>query len=154
MVTITCAMTEEEIRSVKNLFKEYAEQLGIDLSFQEFGRELEEFPGEYTPPDGRLLLAQDGGRGVGCVGLRRIAENICEMKRLYVNPEYRRKRVGRTLAERIIEEARTIGYRYMRLDTLPWMEEALELYRSLGFVTIEPYRYNPVKGAVFMELQL
>lgn len=150
MITIVHA-GEEYIGYIRQLFTEYAVSLGIDLSFQDFKKELEELPGEYTPPDGRLLLAQYNGHDAGCVGLRKITTEICEMKRLYVKPKFRRKGIGRNLATAIIEEARRIGYVRMRLDTLPSMKNAMALYHSLGFKPTKPYRYNPIEGAIFME---
>ncbi len=145
---------EEYLNYIRRFFIEYNDSLGIDLSFQDFEKELRELPGDYVPPNGRLLLAVYDKHVAGCVGLRKIAERICEMKRLYVKPGFRGKGISRKLAVTVIEEARKIGYVSMRLDTLPWMEEAIALYRSLGFKSIEPYRYNPIKGAVFIELVL
>jgi ribosomal protein S18 acetylase RimI-like enzyme len=144
----------ERLDDIRELFSEYVETLGFDLDFQDYEREYGELPGEYAPPDGRLLLALYGSKTAGCVALRKFAEGDCEMKRLYVRREFRGKGVGRALAVVIIDAAKKMGYRKMMLDTVPSMVEALALYRSLGFSKRDPYRYNPVDGAVFMELYL
>ncbi len=136
------------------LFLEYAESLGFDLGFQDFEAELRSLPGDYAPPGGVLLLARAADEAVGCVGLRPLAPETCEMKRLYVRPEARGTGAGRALAEAVVEVGRELGYRRMRLDTVPAMTAARALYRSLGFREIEPYRFNPIPGTSFMELDL
>ena len=149
------AESAEEIERARELFKEYASGLGIDLCFQNFDKELAQLPGDYVPPTGRLFLALEDETAMGCVALRKIGDGVCEMKRLYVRPEFRGTGLGRTLAESIIEAAREIRYDRMRLDTLPGkMDRAIAMYRSLGFSEIEPYYENPVPSAVFMELQM
>jgi putative acetyltransferase len=145
----------EEIQHARTLFKEYEAWLEVDLCFQSFEKELAELPGKYAPAEGRLLLAVVNGSVAGCVALRKIGEGTCEIKRLYLRQEFRGLGLGRKLAEAIISEAKEIGYERMRLDTLPpKMNDAIKLYRSLGFKEIEPYYQNPVPGAKFMELDL
>lgn len=145
----------EEIQSARELFEEYAARLEISLCFQDFERELAELPGDYRPPSGRLLLAFVNQRLAGCVAVRDLGGHTCEMKRLYLKPEFHGRGLGRVLAEKIIQEAREIGYGRMRLDTLPGkMDRAIALYRSLGFREIPAYYSNPVSGATYMELTL
>jgi len=146
--------TESHLNHIKELFMEYATSLGINLSFQKFDDELANLPGEYVFPKGCMLLAISGGQIAGCVALRSLGDDICEMKRLYVRPQFRGKGLGRSLVQALIVEARRLGYKKMRLDTLPWMKEAIALYRSFGFKEIPPYCYNPIEGVLFMELIL
>jgi putative acetyltransferase len=154
-LAITDAESAAQIAQGRELFLEYAHSLGFSLCFQSFDQELAGLPGDYAPPDGRLLLAEYEGRLAGCVALHRLEAEICEMKRLYLRPQFRGKGVGRALAEKVIGEARSIGYRKMRLDTVePIMKDAVAMYRRLGFREIKPYRVNPIAGAMYMELKL
>ena len=139
-----------EVALVRELFLEYAKSIGVDLGFQDFQREVATLPGDYDP----ILVAHWNSEPAGCVAMHPIEQGLCEMKRLFVRPAYRGHAIGRALAERIIAEARSRGFDRMRLDTLPTMLEAIPLYRSLGFVEIAPYRYNPIAGSKFMELDL
>jgi putative acetyltransferase len=149
------AESPAQIAQARKLFLEYAQSLGFSLCFQNFEKELADLPGDYAPPQGRLLLVEYNGQLAGCVALRSKETGICEMKRLYLRPQFRGKGLGRILAERIIAEAREIGYQRMRLDTVePVMKDAVAMYRKLGFNDIEPYCTNPEAGAMYMELQL
>jgi putative acetyltransferase len=158
-LTFTQAESQEQIAQARELFLEYAQSLGFSLSFQSFDKELAELPGDYAPPTGRLLLAEYDGQLAGCVALHRMAfssgERICEMKRLYLRSGFRGKGLGRALADRIIAEAREIGFHRMRLDTVePVMKDAVAMYRRLGFREIAAYRENPMAGTLYMELAL
>jgi GNAT superfamily N-acetyltransferase len=154
MIEYMPATTPEHLAQIRDLFTEYVDSLGFQLDFQDYQKEFDELPGEYTPPHGRLILALEGHTAVGCIALRKLDEKTCEMKRMYVRPEYRGKGIGRRLAEILIDEARGIGYMIMKLDTIATMKAAIALYRSMGFCDTCPYRYNPVEGATFMELRL
>lgn len=153
-VDLVEATDQLHLTFVRELFAEYAEALGIDLSFQGFDEELASLPGAYAPPAGRLLVALDGHTAAGCVALRPLGERACEMKRLYVRPAYRGTGLGRMLVLAIVAAGRELAYECMRLDTLPSMGAAIALYRSLGFEPIEPYRENPVADARFLERAL
>ena len=154
-LSIYQAESPPQIAQVRELFLEYAQSLGFSLCFQNFDKELEALPGHYAPPEGRLLLAESEGQLAGCVAMRALEPGICEMKRLYLRPRFRGIGLGRALADRIIAEARQVGYRRMRLDTVePVMKDAVAMYRKLGFKEIAPYRSNPIAGAMYMELEL
>lgn len=154
MINIIHVETEEEIEQTRRLFQEYAESLGFDLCFQNFDEEMRMLPGNYSPPNGSLLLARENNEIVGCVAMRPLSSSMCEMKRLYVRPRYRGKSIGRKLAEAVIAEARKCGYNCMRLDTVSLMKEANALYESLGFRQIPPYYHNPIPGTMYFELTL
>ena len=154
-VEILPATSPEQIAHCRELFLEYAASLGFSLSFQGFDDELKNLPGAYALPAGRLLFAWCDGGAVGCVALRPLESGVCEMKRLYVRPAYRGKRVGGLLVDRMIQEARSAGYRRMRLDTITSsMQDAIALYRRRGFREIPAYRENPIAGALYLELGL
>ena len=149
------AASPTEVASIRDLFLEYAESLSFSLCFQSFERELADLPGDYAAPEGRLVLATLAGEPAGCVALHKLDSGTCEMKRLYVREQFRGKRLGLALGERIIAEARQIGYKRLRLDTVePVMRTAVAMYRKLGFREIAPYRENRIEGALYMELQL
>ncbi len=154
MIRIESAETPEFVATIRKLFVEYSESLEVDLCFQGFAEELAKLPGDYAKPAGRLLLAFQGDEVAGCGALRPLRSDVCEMKRLYVRPAFRGKRIGDAMISALISSAREIGYQRMRLDTLPSMATAIAIYRSLGFREIVPYRTNPVPGALFFELDL
>lgn len=155
MLSFLEAETTEQLRQVRELWREYAAWLEVDLCFQNFEQELNELPGRYAPPTGRLLLVFGDNRLAGCGALRKIDDGVCEMKRLYVRSEFRGQGIGRRLTTRLIEDAREIGYERMRLDTLPsQMSEAVRMYRSLGFREIAPYYHTPVAETLYMEIKL
>jgi GNAT superfamily N-acetyltransferase len=148
------AKSKETIEATAALFREYASTLDFDLSFQHFDDEMRMFPVQYSPPSGCLLVAYDDEILAGCVGLRKLDEGVCEMKRLYVRPQFRGRGIGRALVLKVIDMGRRLGYGRMRLDTVPSMHEAIVLYESFGFKQIPQYRENPIVGALFFELQL
>jgi putative acetyltransferase len=145
VIELVDVLSKEQLEHIRRLFQEYAEELQFDLYFQNFKKELVSLPGDYAMYNNEVC---------GCVALRRIQDDICEMKRMYVRPKYRGRGIGRLMAQKIIREATAMGYKRMRLDTIDTMKTAISLYKSLGFNKIEPYRYNPIKGASYMELIL
>jgi GNAT superfamily N-acetyltransferase len=146
--------TEEHLKIARELFEEYAASLNFDICFQGFAAELAQLPGYYAPPSGRLLLAFHNGRAAGCVALRRLEDGACEMKRLYVRPEFRGSGIGKALAEAAVCQARETGYKIMRLDTVSSMHKAQSIYKSLGFVDTKPYCFNLLEGVRYMELNI
>ena len=156
MCEIVEASTTEQVEQVRTLFVEYRAELAVEPCFHSFDEEIASLPGVYVPPAGKLLLASVVGQPVGCIGLRPFPmEGACEMKRLYVRPPFRGDKLGKQLAERIIEEARALGYKSMRLDSHPpTMEAAIKMYRKLGFREVSADPVAPVAGLVYMELSL
>jgi ribosomal protein S18 acetylase RimI-like enzyme len=146
--------TEEHLKIARELFEEYAASLNFEICFQGFAAELAQLPGYYAPPSGRLLLAFHNGRAAGCVALRRLEDGACEMKRLYVRPEFRGSGIGNALAEAVVCQAREAGYKIMRLDTVSSMHKAQSIYESLGFIDTKPYCINPPEGVRYMELNI
>jgi len=153
-LTLIQASTSEDVDAVRQLCREYEKWLDVDLCFQGFEVEMASLPGDYAPPRGRLFLARDGDQSAGCVGLRPLGDDVCEMKRLFVRDAYRGTGLGRQLIHACLAAAADIGYARMRLDTLPKMQAAIRLYRKLGFRDIPPYRPNPIAGALYLELQV
>jgi ribosomal protein S18 acetylase RimI-like enzyme len=155
MLTLSQAQSPTQISQARELFLEYGESLGFSLCFQSVDKDLAGLPGDYAPPDGRLFLLEHDGQLAGCAALHRLDSASGEMKRLYVRPGFRGLGLGRILAERILSEAASIGFRRVRLDTVAGeMDGAIALYRRLGFREIEPYRQNPIAGALYMEREL
>ena len=154
IIEISPAELRQDLPLVRELFREYAEGLGIDLGFQNFEAELSTLPGKYAPHAGRLLLAWRDAEAVDCVALRPMQDGACEMKRLYVRPRMRGEHLGKKLAERICREAREAGYSRICLDTLSSLTPAVKLYTSMGFSPTEPYVFNPVPGVMFLQLAL
>lgn len=146
--------TEVQVSQVRSLFEEYWTSFGFTPCFQNFGDEVASLPGAYGPPHGRLALAMAEGEPAGCAALKRFDADRCEAKRLYVRPQFRGLRVGRALLDWILAEARAAGYRELVGDTMPVMQQALEMYRRMGFEITEPYAPNPTPGAIFLRLRL
>jgi len=153
-MVIKLATSERLLNQVREIFREYQISLGIDLCFQDFEQELSSLPGKYAPPQGRLYLAFIDAEPAGCIALRPFRRDQCEMKRLYIRPKFRGQNLARVLANKIIAEARQIGYSQMLLDTLPTMTAAQGLYRSLGFCQNSSYCFNPIEGTQYMKLDL
>lgn len=155
LVRLTHVKSGQRLEITRTLFLEYARSLDFNLCFQNFDRELEELPGLYDSPHGRLILCEVDGKPAGCIALKPLESGVCEMKRLFVRPEFRGQQLGLKLTKYIIDEARKIGYTAMRLDTVRGpMDNAIALYRSLGFRDIPPYYENPIPNALYMELKL
>ena len=155
MLNIVQAVSDEQVKAARGLFREYETWLGLDLCFQGFEDELNSLPGKYAEPDGRLLLADVDDKLAGCIALRQLGDDVCEMKRLFVRDGFRGRRVGVSLIEKLIDDARAIGYSRMVLDTYPLkMGKAVKLYESHGFTAIPSYYANPREGVLFMELKL
>lgn len=159
MLQIYQAKTDEDIAIARTLLNKYAAWLdSLGLFFPEeydaFKAQLKNLPKGFEPPDGILLLAKYDNIPAGCVMLRKLSDDICEMKRLFVTPEFRGLKIGKALAQIVIEQAKKIGYQKMRLDTGTFMEQAATLYKSMGFNEIPPYRYNPIEGTLYLELNL
>lgn len=144
----------DEPENIKTLFREYTAMLGVDLSFQDYDEEIKTLPGKYSPPYGRLYLAEYGGKLAGCAALRPINKEICEMKRLYVKPEYRKFGIGKLLAQTLIDDARKIKYKTILLDTLAILDAAVIMYKKLGFTETEPYYDNPLDNVIYMRMEL
>ena len=153
-VLFKTATTNKEFEDGQSLFQQYANSLDLDLGFQDFSNELKLIDKQYNKPNGALLLVYKNNIAVGCAGIRELNKDTAELKRMYVQPAYRKYKIGARLLELAIEIARDLNYKSIRLDTLPTMTKAQDLYRSFGFYEIPSYRFNPVSGTVFMEKKL
>jgi len=151
---IITAINAKQIETAAQLFREYQTYLDVDLCFQGFEQELATLPGKYASPKGAILLAEHQGQIAGCIAVRELKDNICEMKRLYVREGFRGLSIGRKLTEAIIETAKLLGYQTMQLDTLQRLERAISLYEKLGFREIKPYYANPLSEVVYWQLDL
>ena len=147
--------SHKEYKAAISLFKEYVSQINVDLSFQNFDKEIKEIKSQYSRPHGAIFIAYDFGKvPIGCSGLRRFEDSICELKRMYLKKEFRGRGIGKRLLIKSIEVGKELGYEKMRLDTLPSMESAIRLYKKIGFYEIKAYRFNPVEGTKYFEIQL
>jgi ribosomal protein S18 acetylase RimI-like enzyme len=153
-ISVIIAGSAQEFEDGKLLFKQYASTLGFDLSFQKFDSELDSISAKYNAPVGALLLAYDQNKPVACAGVRQIDENTAELKRMFVIPEYRGQKLGEKLLVMALQVAKDLQYKTIRLDTFNNMTSAIKLYRAYGFYDIEPYYYNPLDGALFLEKEL
>lgn len=155
MIELIEVQSDKEFTTARKLFKEYASQIGVDLSFQKFDEEIRDIEQQYSRPDGILFIACDiDAHPIGCFGIRRFEDSICELKRMYVKKEARGHGVGKELLAKAIDIAKELTYKKMRLDTLPSMESAIGLYKKTGFYEIEAYRFNPIEGTKYFEIQV
>ena len=154
MMTLQIVENYDQLIQVRALLRKYADTRKNDPALLSFPEEIKNLPGEYAPPDGGLMLAYSDGTVAGCVALRRLDHEVCEMKRLYVLPRFRGRGIGRHLVEAILKQAHMMGYLRMRLDSIPGMGAAQTLYKSVGFYEIDPYRDNPNEGTAYYEIEL
>jgi len=155
VITFAQAVSAADIAVARTLFKEYEQSIGVSLCFQNFDQELANLPGDYAPPSGRLLLVRVDDQIAGCIALRKLDDSTSEMKRLYLRPEFRGRGLGESIVQTLIHEAKLIGYSKIRLDTIPGrMDQAINLYRSIGFKEIPAYYDTPFDDTLYMELDL
>ena len=152
--TFRKASTTAEFAKGKQLFIEYIQSLNFALTFQDVDRELAEISVEYNAPTGALLLAFDDKKAIACAGVRKIDGATSELKRMFVDPNYRGLQLGQQILQQALNEAKQLGYKFIRLDTVPHMRAAIKLYKAAGFYEIDPYRFNPINGAIYMEKEL
>ena len=154
MINLQIVEDADHLVQARTLFQEYADTRMNDPALVNFPEEIKNLPGEYGPPAGAIILARFNGNPVGCVAFHRIADDVCEMKRLYVSPRFRGRGIGRSLVEAILKRAGEMGYSRMRLDSIPGMKTAQALYKSMGFYDIDAYRNNPNRGTKYYEIKL
>ena len=153
-ITFRKASTAVDFEKGKQLFLQYIQSLNFALTFQDVDRELAEISVEYNAPTGALLLAFDDEKAIACAGIRKIDGTTAELKRMFVDPTYRGLQLGQQILQQALNETKQLGYKYIRLDTVPHMQAAIKLYKAAGFYDIEPYRFNPIEGAIYMEKEL